>query len=54
MQSEMDSFCGDVVLDSFSLVSRNKDNILDQIYKSKWVRIIFMMMSINSLLYENA
>ena len=38
MQSHGNSFC---VLDSFNKVGMN-DNILDQIYKSKYVRIIFM------------
>ena len=32
--------CGDVV---FNKVSRNEDNILDQIYKSKYVRIFVML-----------
>ena len=32
MQSDGNSFCGDVVLDSFNKESRDEDNILDQIY----------------------
>ena len=31
-QSYANSFCGDVVLDTFNNVSRDEDNILDQIY----------------------
>ena len=43
MQSDGNSYCGNVVLNSFNKESRNEDNILDQIYKSKYFRIIFMM-----------
>ena len=46
MQSDGNSFCGDVVLDSFNKTYRDEDNILDQIYKSKYVRIITMMILI--------
>ena len=42
MQSDGDSFCGDVVLDSFNKASRDENNILDKKYKSKYIRIIFM------------
>ena len=42
MQSDGSSFCEDVVLDSFNMVSRDEDNILEQIYKSKYVRILIM------------
>ena len=45
MQSDGNSFCGDVVLDSFNNASRDEDNILDQIYASKYVRIIFMVIA---------
>ena len=37
---------GDVVLDSVNNDSRDDDNILDQIYKSKYVLIIFIMILI--------
>ena len=40
------SFCGDVVLDSFNKVSRDEDNILDQILKFKYVRLCFVMILI--------
>ena len=40
MQSDKNSFCGDVVMDSFNKASRDKENILDQIYKCKYVRNI--------------
>ena len=49
MQSDGNSVGGDVVFDSFNKTTRDKDNILDQIYRSKYVRIIFMMI----LLLEN-
>ena len=32
MQSDANNFGGDVVLDTFNNVSRDEDNILDQIY----------------------
>ena len=37
MQSDGNSFCGDVVSDSFNNTFRDEYNILDQIYKSKYV-----------------
>ena len=46
MQSDGNSFGGDVVLNSFNKVSRDEDNILDQGYKSKYVRIFIMMILI--------
>ena len=47
MQSDGNSFfCGDVVLDSFDKASRDEDKILDQVYKSKCVRIFIMMILI--------
>ena len=46
MQSDGNIFCGDVVLDSFNEASRDEDNILDQVYKSKYVRIFIMMILI--------
>ena len=46
MQSDRNSFCGDVVLDSFYKTPQDEDNILDQMYKSKYVRIILMMILI--------
>ena len=36
MQSDGSSLCGDVVSDSYNKTSRDKDNILDLIYKSKY------------------
>ena len=33
MQSDRNSFCGDVVLDSFNMAYRDEDSILYQIYK---------------------
>ena len=46
MQSDGNSFYGDVVSDSFNKISRDEDNILDQIYSSKYIRIIIMMILI--------
>ena len=46
MQSGGNSSGGDVVLDSFNKVSREEDNILDQMYKRKYVHIIIMMILI--------
>ena len=44
MQSDGNSFFGDVVLDSFKKTSRDEDEILDQIYKSKYVRITIIVL----------
>ena len=46
MQSDGHSFCGDVVLNSFNKASRDEDNILDQVWKSKYVRIYIIMILI--------
>ena len=46
MQSDRNSFCGDVVSDSFNKTSRDEDNFIYQIYKSKYVRIGNMMILI--------
>ena len=46
MQSDGNSFCGDVVSESFDKTSQDEDKILDQIYKSKYFRIIIVMISI--------
>ena len=46
MQSDGNSFSWDVVLDSFNRVYLDEFNILDQIYKSKYVPILFMMILI--------
>ena len=48
MQSDGHSFWGDVVLDSFNKASQDEDNILDQMYESKYVRIIIIL-TIDSL-----
>ena len=40
MQSDGINFCGDVVSDSLNRAFRDEDNILDQKYKSKYVRNI--------------
>ena len=39
MQSDGNSFFGDVDLDSFDKESRDEDNIFDQIYENKYVWI---------------
>ena len=43
MQPDGNSISGDVVLDSFNRAYLDEFNILVQIYKSKYVRNIFMM-----------
>ena len=42
MQSDGNSFCKDVVLDSFDNAFREEDNTLDQIYKSRYVQTNLM------------
>ena len=51
MQSDGNSFCGDVVLDSFNMSSREKDNILYQCtYKNKFDRnIITIILSLHNI-----
>ena len=39
MQSDGNSFCGDVVLDSFNMLNMDEDSILDQSMKSKHFRL---------------
>ena len=46
MQSDENSFYGNVVSDSFNNTSRDEDNILEQIYYSKYVRTIINMILI--------
>ena len=42
MQSEGNSFCGDVVLDGFNVSYRDDDSILAQKYESKYLEIFIM------------
>ena len=49
MQSDGNRFCGDVVMNSFNKASRDEENILDQVYKSKYIRIFIIMILIPSL-----
>ena len=46
MQSDGNSFCGDVVSYNFTKTSRDEYNILYKIYKSKYVLIIIIMIII--------
>ena len=46
MQSDGNSFCGDVVLDSFNIANKDEDNILDKMFQSKYVWINIMMILI--------
>ena len=46
MQSDGNSFCGDVFSDSFNKISRDEDSILYPIYNIKYVRIIIMLILI--------
>ena len=41
--TDVNSYCGDVVLDSFNYAFRDEDIILDQIYHSNCIRNIFMV-----------
>ena len=52
MQSDGNS--GDVVLDSFNKKSRDEDNILNEIFESKYVRIIIMMILIRYYINKKA
>ena len=55
MHPNWNSFWGDVVLGSFNKASRDEENILDQIYGSKYVWIFIMIIfSIFLTLYENS
>ena len=46
MQSDGNVICVEVVLVSFNKASRDENNILDQMHKSKYVRIFIMMILI--------
>ena len=46
MQSDGNSSCWDVVSDSFNKTYRDEDNILNQVYQSKYVLISIMMILI--------
>ena len=46
MKADGNSFGGDVVSDSFNKTFRDEHNNLDQIFKSKYVLIIIMMILI--------
>ena len=46
MQSDGNRLYGDVVSESYNKTSRDEDNISDQISKSRYVRIIIMIISI--------
>ena len=46
MQSDGNSFGGHVVLNSLKKASRDEENILDQVYESKYVRIFIIMILI--------
>ena len=48
MQSDVNSFCSDVVLNSFKKASRDEDNILDQEKQlcSIFIKMIFILYNI--------
>ena len=46
MLSDVNSFCGEVVLDSFNEIFRDEYNILDQMYKSKCMFRLFSMLKL--------
>ena len=41
MQSDGNSFCGDVVLDSFNIVKSDKDSLKDQPYEKRILRDLY-------------
>ena len=45
MQSDVNSFGGDVVLKRVNIACRGKDSILDQKYERKYVHIFIMKIS---------
>ena len=47
MQSDENSFGGDVVSDSFNKTSRDEEKILDQIYKNKYIRFLMILILYN-------
>ena len=47
MQSDRNSFCGDVVLDSFNMVYRDEDSILYQKYEPLGIFLIKILKSSN-------
>ena len=50
MQSDGNSFSGDVVLNSFNKASWDEDNILYPVYKSKYVRIFIMILNLYNII----
>ena len=54
MQSDENSKSGDVVLNSFNRAFWVEYNILDQIYKNKYVRTILMMILILYNIIQNS
>ena len=48
MQSYANSFWGDVILDNFNNVSKDEDNILDQMYKKTNIFSAFCYKDLNS------
>ena len=46
MQSDGNSFGGDVVLDSVNVASKDKDSILDQIYANRFFFISIMKITV--------
>ena len=51
MRSDGNSFCGDVVLDSFNMSYRDEDSILVKKYESKYLGI-FIMKILNFKVHE--
>ena len=58
MQSDGNSFLGDVVLDSFNKASRDEDSILDQIYrkstKPKFNELLVVVFPKICILFNNS
>ena len=51
MQSDGNSFCGDVVSDNFNKASRDEDKIVDQVIKANMFRV-FIIMNMMLVLYN--
>ena len=54
MQSDGNSFCRDVALDSVNMAYKDEDSILDQYMKSKYFSIFIMQIFIFRVIEENA
>ena len=54
MQSDGNSFCGDVVLDGFNMSYRDEDSILEQKYEKQITWDLIIKISFSKVIKENA